>query len=479
MRLRAVPGPAVIVGLLTVVSLALRLSQLHQSLYGDEVLALHEIAGHGLRGTIRTVGAGVESSPPLYFVLAWFSAKLGDPTVWIRLPSVILGTATVPLVYLLGRETVRNAVGLLAAAVITVSPFAAYYGVEARPYAALACFVALSTLAVVRAVKTGSWGWWVLYAVAAAAAVYTHYTAVFVLVVQAVWSLRTGRREWRRPVLANLLVVLLYLPWLPNVHGSHLGVYGLLEPLTLGHVLRDVAQPIAGYPYASLTAIPTVPGLVLLVACALPGLAAVLMRAHRRHPSGVSSALRRADTPLLIGALAVATPVGVLLASLLGTDIWGSRNLYASAPAAAVLLAALVLAAPTAVRPVGVVLTLLVLAFGTARAVSSRYARAPFRTAAEWIDRTAGPGDPVIMYPSAFNLTQAVPAQFARAHPVLWGLQAHWPDVAAGGSVYVVYDETVARVSHIPTPHPAGFALASRRHYSGLLPFTVLRYDAR
>ena len=47
-------------------------------------------------------------------------------------------TATIPLVYLLGRETVGRTAGALGAAVLAASPFSLYYGVEARPYATLA-----------------------------------------------------------------------------------------------------------------------------------------------------------------------------------------------------------------------------------------------------------------------------------------------------------------------------------------------------
>src|SRR5437588_1842570 len=139
------PLAPIAVALLTAGAFALRLSQLNQSLFGDEVLAYHEVVGHSLGGVIRGVRTGLESSPPLVFVLAWASARLGDPTIWIRLPSLILGTATIPIVYLLGRGSVRRVPGALGAAVVAVSPFSLYYGVEARPYATLAFCCALST----------------------------------------------------------------------------------------------------------------------------------------------------------------------------------------------------------------------------------------------------------------------------------------------------------------------------------------------
>jgi Dolichyl-phosphate-mannose-protein mannosyltransferase len=474
----AVDWAPVVVALLTVSVFVVRLAQMHQSLYGDEVLALHEIVGHTLLGTVRAVRGGAESSPPLFFVLAWISAKLGDPTVLIRLPSLAFGTATIPVVYLLGRETVGRAAGVLGAAMLAMSPFALYYGVEARPYATLAFLSALSTLALVLAVRKRQRRWWLLYAFAAAAAAYTHYTAVFVLATQGAWSLWACRDRPREPVLANLLAVVLFLPWLPSVHGSQLGLYGLLEPLTAGHVLRDLAQPIVGYPYAPLGAIPTIPGLSLIGAFAVAGLVALLVDHRAQLSADLRDSFSRADGRWLITLLALATPVGLLLYSSQVTDIWGSRSLYASAPTGVILLAGLLLAIPQKARAVAVVITLGALVFGTIRAISPRYARPQFREVAEIIDRDPRPGDPVVMYPAFLNLTQAIPAQFARSHPVIWGVPTRWPSVPSGGTMYVVYDNAVGRVHHLPVPSPPHFTLVAWRRYDDLITFTLLEYRA-
>jgi hypothetical protein len=120
------------VGGLAAVTVFLRFSQIHQSLVGDEVFTYRDIAGRSFQSVLTNVHTGGENSPPLYFVLAWASAKLGDPTVWIRLPSIIAGAAIVPVIYAIGRETVGRAAGLVAAAIFALGPFSFYYGVEAR-----------------------------------------------------------------------------------------------------------------------------------------------------------------------------------------------------------------------------------------------------------------------------------------------------------------------------------------------------------
>ena len=111
------------VAALTVVAFVLRFAQVHQSIVGDEVGTYRDIFGRSFGAVLNTVHTGDENSPPLYLLLAWASAKLGDPTVWIRLPSAVLGTATVPVVYAIGRETVGRIGGLIAAGVMAMAPF--------------------------------------------------------------------------------------------------------------------------------------------------------------------------------------------------------------------------------------------------------------------------------------------------------------------------------------------------------------------
>jgi uncharacterized membrane protein len=465
----------VLVGLLALAAFGLRASQLHQSLFGDEVLAYREIAGHSLGQTIRAVSHGVESSPPLFFVLAWLSAKLGDPTIWIRLPTLLLGTATVPVIYLLGRETIGRSGALIAAAIAAASPFALYYGVEARPYAAAEFFVALSTLALLRATRSHRRGDWTLYAMAAAGAAYSHYTTIFVLVTQFVWAAWVCRARMAPLLVATATAVVLYLPWLPSVHGSELGIYAALEPLSASHVLLDSLHPVVGYPYASLRAIPTTAGLASIAAVALLGL--IWFVRDRRLVARLvrGEAGRRM---LLVVLLALATPVGLLLYSLFVTDLWSSRSLIASVPAETVVLACLLAAIPWRLRIPALVVVLGLLVFGSVRAISPRYARPAYRVVAHYLDRVAPPADPVLMYSLPLVLDNALPAQLTRPHDLIGRVPRRWPKRPAGTLAFVVVDDAVLHVLQAPALAPAGYELIRRRHYPGLVPFSLLTYRA-
>jgi uncharacterized membrane protein len=466
---RRLTREATIVAGLTLAAFILRFSQLHQSLFGDEVLAYNEIHGHSLGELIRIVHTGVESSPPLFFVLAWLSSKLGDPTVWIRLPSLLLGTATIPITYLLGRETIGRLGGLSGAAVIALSPFAYYYGIEARPYATLTFFVAASTLALVRAIDTRSPRWWACYALCAAAAAYTHYTAIFVLAVQGAWSLWVCRDRIREPLLASGAAILLYLPWLPELHGSELQVYAQLEPLTFHNVRDDVLRPIAGDPLATLRQIPTHLGLIALIACFAIGAVCIALHLPRSASGLTQAALSK---PALLLWLALAAPVGLWLYSRLHTDIWEARSLISSTPAAALVLGGALVALPRRGSAPLTVVVAIVLAFGLVRAVTPRYSRPQFRPAAQYLDRMAAQADPIVVYPVYLGLDNALYAELQRPHTIIRGVPKHWPAIPAHGSAFLVAAAQTVALFHL-TEHPPGYRLVGRIDYGGSLPFTI------
>jgi mannosyltransferase len=454
------------------VAFALRLSQLHTSLIGDETFTYQDVVGRSFGSVISNIHTGGENSPPLFFVLAWAAAKLGDPSTWLRVPSLILGTATVPLVYCLGRATVGRLAGLIGAGVMALVPYAIFYGSEARPYAVMTFFVALSTVALLRAVDSGDRMWWLLYALSAAAAAYSHYTAIFVLGVQAAWSVWVRRSRLREPLAAMALMLVLYLPWLPLVRGKALSAIGGLYPLGVKQALTDPLRPIVGHPWAPLRAIPTNLGLVVVGLCALAGLVALVIGGRWRPSVGRPRPPRRL---FLVVALAAATPVGLLLYSLTVTDLWLPRGLSASEPAVTVLLGALLAALPRRLTAVAVLALIATLVAATARNLDPVWDRGPYRDIAGYLDRAAGPRDAVTIV--SWQGALPIPMQFRKHHRVLDA--AMWRTVPPGGRAYMVLDDGLARQLKIGTPNQPGFDFVARRHYGGGIPTDVLTYRRR
>lgn len=458
----------VVVAGFTIAAFALRFAQLHQTLAGDEVWTYLDVVHHTLGKVVTTVNTGAENSPPLFFLLAWASAKLGDPTILIRLPSLVFGTATVPVVYILGRETIGKVGGTIGAGVMALAPFAVFYGAEARPYATMIFFVALSTLALVRATRSRAPGWWALYAAAAAAAAYSHYTSIFVLAVQVVWSFWLCRHRFRAPLLANAGIVLLYVPWLPNVRGKALATFSKLYPLGVDRVLTDLLRPIPGHPGAPLSAIPTVPALIVFGLCVVAGLVALT----RRPDPGRLVSVRKWPLVLLT-TLMLATPIGLLAYSLLATDLWLPRNLSASLPAEALVIGALLASLPRRAMMLAAVV-LLTLAVGTTRMFEPAYGRGPYRSLAAYLDRSAGPTDPIALVTLQGRL--AISEQFRRPHLITGSLPAMLRATPSGAEGFLVLDETLARAFKIGIPRVPGFFFVYRKRYPGANATDLLVY---
>src|SRR3954452_11162096 len=85
---------------------------------GATVNILHKGFGH----MFSAIASG-ESTPPLYYVVAWLWAKaFGTGEVGLRSLSALFGTATIPVAYLLGRDLIGRRTGLVAAALCAFNP---------------------------------------------------------------------------------------------------------------------------------------------------------------------------------------------------------------------------------------------------------------------------------------------------------------------------------------------------------------------
>jgi hypothetical protein len=241
-----VMGVVLVAGVLRLVAMG------EQSFWHDEALTV-ESARAPLSGIIDTV-RNRENCPPAYFVLINLWAKcFGISDVSLRLPSALMGIATVWAIYRLGRELGgEELVPLTAAGMLAVSKFHIAYSQEARPYAMLMLLLTLCVWAWVRVVKSGSKWAQVGYVVSAALALYTHTFALFsiaVLIAAAlVLSLHRHRQilDLRRWVILHFSVVLLFAPWIPATREvAAMGLPWMLRPTPVHETYLAYAGGVA------------------------------------------------------------------------------------------------------------------------------------------------------------------------------------------------------------------------------------------
>lgn len=92
-----------------------------------------------------------EFNPPFYYIaLKCWSSIFGDSEAALRSLSALAGTATIPVLFFMGRVVWNGItgtyVGLFAAGLFALFPMHVQYGQEARTYALLALFFAISLL---------------------------------------------------------------------------------------------------------------------------------------------------------------------------------------------------------------------------------------------------------------------------------------------------------------------------------------------
>ncbi|MBI1299445.1 DUF2723 domain-containing protein [bacterium] len=172
----------------------------------------------------------IDQHPPLYYLLLHFWIALGDDSAFhVRMLSALFGTATIPLIYLIGKRMAGAPLGLAAAMILAFSPFHIFYAQETRMYTLLAFTAAVAFYALTR-LLTGSHARrnWVLFVVFSAATMYTHNTAV--LFPLAVNLFVLGLLLWQRTrpgsapslqappfwkwVKAQIAVLVLWSPWI-------------------------------------------------------------------------------------------------------------------------------------------------------------------------------------------------------------------------------------------------------------------------
>src|SRR5437868_8258962 len=132
---------------LTVLGAVLRFWRLdHQGFWFDEgnTALLVQFSPGKMLGLIPQS----ESTPPLYYMVAWVWARIfGYGEVGLRSLSALAGVLTVPVAYGLGAKLCTRRVGLVLGALTASSPLLIWYSQEARSYQLLVLLTAVSLLA--------------------------------------------------------------------------------------------------------------------------------------------------------------------------------------------------------------------------------------------------------------------------------------------------------------------------------------------
>jgi len=232
----------IILCMILILGTALRIYGLaQQSLWFDEANGIR-VAEMSFRGIIPELKYGDVSPPLHYFVLHIWIKIFGAGELSTRTFASIFGILLIPAVYYVGSSLFNRRVGLISAFIASITQFHIKYSQEVRMYSMLPLLGLLSMYFLYRAVTTDTKVSWVGYTLCTVLAVYTHNYGIFIaasgVVFFVIYAINQNAR-WRKFLIAQCVVAVLYLPWLPTLVLKHYGspfIFGWIPHMRLYHI---------------------------------------------------------------------------------------------------------------------------------------------------------------------------------------------------------------------------------------------------
>jgi 4-amino-4-deoxy-L-arabinose transferase-like glycosyltransferase len=230
----------VILGIIIGVALFARLYRLSDSppgLNGDELFNAMDALRIGREWPIYFEGNfGREAL--FFYLLAPSLRLLGETVFALRLPAALLGTGSVWLAYIVGRNGFNRRVGLLAAGLMALSLWPLMESRWALRAVSLTFCSALTVALMQSAARRGRWRDWLLAGIALGLTMYTYIPSrIFPAVILGwlIWLFvsrwKSVRPQWPKMALSWLVGFIIFAPY---------GVYMLRYPYRIDHRINTI-----------------------------------------------------------------------------------------------------------------------------------------------------------------------------------------------------------------------------------------------
>jgi 4-amino-4-deoxy-L-arabinose transferase-like glycosyltransferase len=204
--------------ILTIIAFLLRFYNLgFNSLWLDEASTL-SMSKESFETIWITTLSG-DFHPPLFHWVEHIMLVFGQSEVILRFIPALLGSLTIPLFYFIGKEFRDRNVGLICAALLTVSYFGIFYSQEAYSYSMVLFVFSLVLIFYFRALRTDETSQWLLFGLFSALAVWTHYyvlIGLFVIYLHIIFTIREKLKnniyDGKKILVALSAMTILILP---------------------------------------------------------------------------------------------------------------------------------------------------------------------------------------------------------------------------------------------------------------------------
>lgn len=234
-----------------------------RSLWYDEAFSVFTVQKDWT--TFWTIVVNREGYQPLYLFLLKLWIPLGDDETTLRFLSVLFSAASIPLIYLVGKELFDSRAGIVAAFLLGVNEFFIFFAQEARGYSLLLFLTLCSSHFAIRCVKSPSRKSWALYIMFSVLAVYAHLFGVWVLLFHAASLFFLPRKtiDWKGISYSGVIIAMCILPLAFFIVNNDVAQTAWIPKPTLnkvGSLLKSFTgspENIVAYIYFFLCVIPT------------------------------------------------------------------------------------------------------------------------------------------------------------------------------------------------------------------------------
>lgn len=354
-----------------------------------------------------------ESTPPLWYALAWVVEQSGLPVEAGRWIGVAAGALLAGLLVLYAARLLPLWAAGLAGLVAALGSQLVLRGSELRAYALYALLALALAWLLERAAEAPSRGRLAALWAVAAAGLLTHYFFLFLLLPGLVWVWRTPsfRSARARVTAASALALVPFAAWAPflaqqveNQRFSWIGDFSLVKALSVYSAFVWNAGPLY---------VRDIVNVGFWEGVARIGVLALVL-------AGCVAAWRLGRRGRLVALLALGPVVLAALLWLAGENLFTTRNLLAAAPFAAVAVAALAASLPRWAGPAAGAVLLAAVAGGLAR--EAQLSPPPYDELADALVEVGwSPRAQVAIFGGAHELTYLGTAYAIRG-PVSWYL---------------------------------------------------------
>ncbi len=192
----------------------IRLINLNQSLWLDEAINIMASHDNSLWQMISQY-ALADFHPPGWFIILWVINHIfGYSEIVSRFPSLIFGTISIYLIYIVAKKIFNDRVGILSAVFLSINGLHIFYSQEARMYSFATCAVLLNIYFFLKLIKKENYSQF-LYAISAVLVLSSDYLSYLIFFPQFIYLFFYERQAIKRWVISLIPGAMVFLIWLP------------------------------------------------------------------------------------------------------------------------------------------------------------------------------------------------------------------------------------------------------------------------